>query len=245
MSAYCENNLDIFGDYQDILHFIQKNKVKKNGNKLLNQNVLTFNNELSVNNCEDTNECKETWGTKNDADVVDWETDFDEEYDSYFYKFMTSGNPPHIWLKHIAEKYNTLEFNLTYINSNTNMQGEIVYRNGVLYNNTHNNLEDQIWGYINEDLSIELVNHLRKVMKATSITQTLKGLNTVGSPIYTKFKNIIENYDENSKIVVNKGIKFLKDYIKNIINDGVEEYSDDNMNESIENIEYSSEEDYE
>ena len=118
----CENNLDIFGNYEDLLFFINSNKIKSNNGALLNQNILTFNKVVPLQNPQDLNECKTNWGTKEDANIIDWETDFNEEYDSYFYKFTTNGNPPHLWLKVVAERFNNLEFNLTYQNNKRNMQ---------------------------------------------------------------------------------------------------------------------------
>lgn len=227
--------------------FVNSTKIKSKNGTFLNQNILTFNKLVPLQNPQDLNECKNNWGTKDDANIIDWETDFNEEYDSYFYKFTTNGNPPHLWLKVVAERFNNLEFNLTYQNNKRNMQGEVVYQNGILINSTHTDLENDIWNYISEDLCIDLVKKVNSIIKATSISQTLRDLKNEESLIYKNIKHFIENYDENGIHIIKKSIKFIINHVnKNIANEiesfDYNDYDEQNMVYQSEDIEFTDDE---
>ena len=239
---YCENHLDLFGEHEDIQKFIEENRVKKTGKRLLNQNILTFNKSVKVEDPDNESECKDKWGTKQDADIKEWEEEFDdeEEMDQYYYIFLTPGNPPNKWLKSVAEKYSDLEFNLVYKNSKKNLQGEIVYREGKLYNSTLENVDETIWFYIGEDLTIELQDLTQKLIKSSSLSNVLKEVNKENSKIYNKIKKFISNYDENGHIVLKKGFNVVNEYLKgklNYIDDNVDTHEDSNGEEMSEDSE--------
>jgi len=82
MNNNCINTLDIFGNNNDLITFFQENRVRpKTTKKLLNQNILTFQNAIQINS-NDLKMTKNMWGTKYDAELIDWENIIDsEEYE--------------------------------------------------------------------------------------------------------------------------------------------------------------------
>ena len=212
MPSECENHLDIFGEYEDLLRFFDNNRVEQTvgkKRKMVNQNILTFSKTVPVENEDDIEECKEKWGTKRNAEIKDWEEDFEDEMEQFYYVFLTSGNPPNKWLEAVAEKYPEIEFNLVYKNESKDVNGEIVYRDGKLYHSTRNNYSDEIWGYIGEDLLEDLktrVNKKTKNMEAQHIVELLKNKS---SSIHTSLRKYIQKYDDNSSVIVDKAFEEL------------------------------------
>ena len=231
MPSECENHLDIFGEYEDLLLFFDNNRVEQSvgkKRKMINQNILTFSKTVPVDNEDDIEECKEKWGTKRNAEIKDWEEDFEDEMEQFYYVFLTSGNPPNKWLEAVAEKYPEIEFNLVYKNESKDVNGEIVYRDGKLYHSTRNNYSDEIWGYIGEDLIEDLktrVNKKTKNMEAAHIVELLKNKS---SSIHASLRKYIQKYDDNSSVVVEKAFEEL---IKIFEND---EYDSDDDPDYVE-----------
>ena len=53
MPSECENHLDIFGEYEDLLRFFDNNRVEQTvgkKRKMVNQNILTFSKTVPVEN---------------------------------------------------------------------------------------------------------------------------------------------------------------------------------------------------
>lgn len=140
MNLDCENNLDIYGSWNDLKIFFNENRIE-NIDKNKSQNILTFSKCVPAIG----EECFERWGTGKDAEVRDWDRDIlEEETEELSYMFLTDRNPPNIWLEQIAKKYPELEFILVYQNTTSEITGEIVYKNSELYHNMIINNEDEV-----------------------------------------------------------------------------------------------------
>lgn len=115
MSFNCHNNLEIFGQWDDIKSFYSENSS--------DNNVLNGDEEFIV---------------------LDWDKNIlEEKMDEVVYVFMTKEGPPEYWLEKVAKKYKSLEFNLIYQNRNDDLTGEIVYKKGELYYDSKYN-EDEL-----------------------------------------------------------------------------------------------------
>lgn len=212
MPCECENHLDIFGAYEDLLKFYDENRVSPSvGRKrrMVNQNILTFNIAVPVNDEDNAEECKEKWGTKRNAELKDWEDDFEEGMEQFYYVFLTSGNPPNRWLEAVAKKYPEIEFNLVYKNESRDVNGEIVYRDGKLYHSSRSTYSDEIWGYIGEDLLLDLREKVTKKLKNMNNDHIIELLKNKSSDIHIYLRNFIKKYDENSSAVVEKAFEEL------------------------------------
>jgi hypothetical protein len=213
MVTKCINNLDIFGNNTDLISFFQENRVIPNNNKkLLNQNILTFQNAIQVNP-NDYKSTKKFWGTKYDAEIIDWETELEsEELEQMFYKFKTHRNPPYKWLEFIANKYNNLEFNLNYENEDDGYVGEIIYRNGELYHSILTKYEEHAMNLLGNDLLDEIKLYYKRENNNSKIIEQLK--EKKGNH-YIKLKKIIEDYDNIAKYITHK---VMDNFILEIIN---------------------------
>lgn len=212
MPCECENHLDIFGAYEDLLDFFEENRISPNvGQKrrMVNQNILTFNIAVPVKDEDNAEECKEKWGTKRNAELKDWEDDFEEGMEQFYYVFLTSGNPPNKWLEAVAKKYPNIEFNLVYKNESRDINGEIVYREGKLYHSSRSTYSDEIWGYIGEDLLLEMKEKVTKKLKNMNNDHIIELLKNKSSDIHIYLRKFIKNYDENSSAVIEKAFEEL------------------------------------
>jgi len=107
MSLNCDNNLDIYGTWEDLKLFYCNNFDEKNILKL--EDIL----------------------------IVDWEKELMEErMEMISYVFMTKEDAPVEWLERMAGEYPKLDFNLVYQNREKDSYGEIIYKNGELYHNS-------------------------------------------------------------------------------------------------------------
>lgn len=107
MSLNCDNNLDIYGTWEDLKLFYCNNFDEKNILKL--EDIL----------------------------IVDWEKELMEErMEMISYVFMTKEDTPVEWLERMAGEYPKLDFNLVYQNRERDSYGEIIYKNGELYHNS-------------------------------------------------------------------------------------------------------------
>lgn len=202
MVTKCFNTLDIFGKNTDLINFFQENRIKPNNpKKLLNQNILTFQNAIQVNPAN-YKLAKKMWGTKYDAELIDWESDLEsDEYEQMFYKFKTHRNPPYKWLEFIAKKYENLEFNLNYENEDDGYVGEIIYRNGELYHSMLSKYDEQAWNLLGKDLIDEIKLYYKRENKNPQIIEQLK--EKKGNH-YLKLKKIIEDYDNIAKYITHR-----------------------------------------
>lgn len=212
MPCECENHLDLFGPYEELQRFFEENRVAPRvGQKrrLVNQNILTFSKAVPVSNEKDIVECKEKWGTKRNAELKDWEEDFEEEMEQFYYVFLTSGNPPNKWLEVVAKKYPEIEFNLVYKNEAKDVNGEIVYREGKLYHSSRSTYSDEIWGYIGEDLLLEMKQKVSKKLKNMASLHIIELLKNKSSDIHIELRKFVKNFDENSEVVIEKSFEEL------------------------------------
>ena len=196
----CQNNLDIYGEYEDLVLFFEENRVKKSlGKKLGDENILTFQKVLPVLEGEDK---KKIWGTSEDALIKDFERDIlVEETEQMYYEFLTVGNPPNLWLKEVGKKYSNLEFNLVYYNSEFDVKGEIIYREGELYYSYRSSLESEIWEMIGEDAYLDIKKKLKKDFVSKSFLEKIQDEN---SEECIFIKKVLEEYDENGLLLFEK-----------------------------------------
>ena len=116
MTFYCHNNLDVYGDWEDLKDFFIEN--------------TTIDSVLNFGNIK--------------AEIIDWEKELmNEEMELFYCVFGTDKVPPLDWLNEIGKKYNKLEFNLIYEIRERDVAGEVVYKNGKLYHNFET-IEDNI-----------------------------------------------------------------------------------------------------
>jgi len=102
----CENNLEVFGDWDLLKNFYNDNW------------------------------CKTILNIKDELEMIEWERGlFIERLDSIYYIFLTKENPPLEWLRSVSCKYKELDFTLGYQNLKSGMYGEVVYRGGEIYYN--------------------------------------------------------------------------------------------------------------
>jgi len=106
----CNNNLDIYGLYEELKYFFNNNR--------------TENAELNL-------------GYEN-LELLDFEVP-EEGVEQISYVFLTKEEPPKAWLENMARKYPKLEFYLVYQNREKDIDGELIYKNGVLYNSIEEN----------------------------------------------------------------------------------------------------------
>ena len=108
MPNWCDNSLHIEGSPGDVERFFTENKGDKQ--------VLSFEKSLPVPQGEDSYDwCIQNWGTKWDADIDGKELDdidHDDDLNWITYNFSTAWAPPAHWLRFVAKKYPTLQFNM-------------------------------------------------------------------------------------------------------------------------------------
>jgi hypothetical protein len=202
MTSKCTNTLDIYGLNADLIKFFNNNRViPTKSKKLVNQNILTFQKAIQVNP-EDYKTTKQLWGTKFDAELIDWEDDLENErLEQMFYKFKTFRNPPYKWLEFVAKEYSELEFRLNYENEDDGYIGEIVYSGGDLCNSMLMKYEEQAWNLLKDDLVGEIELYYKRESKNPQIVEQLK--EKKGNH-YQKIKKIIEDYDNLAKYIIHR-----------------------------------------
>lgn len=141
MPNYCSNQLLVKGDPKEVSRFYNENKTEKS--------PLSFKKSVpipdhiyqggSISQEERDKYCDKTWydwcpihwGTKWDAcDPVCFPETIDKGILNY--DFETAWSPPEAWLKKVAEKYQLLEFVLSYREPGMNFKGTTAYQNGEL-----------------------------------------------------------------------------------------------------------------
>ena len=188
----CINHLDIFGDYQELVNFFKNNKN--------NDLILSFNKFMPITKGLE----KENWGTSSEPIIKEYEEEIlEEEVDQLYYVFYTFGNPPNKWLKKVSEKYKNLEFNLVYQNTEKNIKGEIIYRQGKLFHSSRIDNSDETWEIIGEDAVLELTEKMGKFVKNPEFLNNLKNEN---SNEYQFIKDFLEEFDENGYLILDKVI---------------------------------------
>jgi gas vesicle protein len=212
MNSKCTNTLDIYGLNAELINFFNNNRVKPiKSKKLLNQNILTFQKAIEVDP-SDYKKTKELWGTKFDAEIIDWEEDLENEnLEQMYYKFKTFRNPPFKWLEFVAKKYAELEFRLNYENEDDGYIGEICYSGGELCNSMLMKYEEQAWNLLKDDLVNEIGLYYKKEGKSQIIIEQLK--DKKGNH-YQKIKKIIEDYDNLAKYIIHR---VMDEFISNQI----------------------------
>jgi len=119
MNFNFENNLEIYGEKEDLQKFFIDNASENS--------ILSFKNIIP----EDDNNLYLLEGGMYDGDDL-------------YYSFLTEGGAPLNWIRIVGEKYNRLEFYMVYQSKEMEESGEIIYKNGKLYHNCRYNSEDEI-----------------------------------------------------------------------------------------------------
>lgn len=198
----CINHLDIFGEYNELVRFFKENKTK--------DTVLSFNKFIPTSDNQ-----KEKWGTGLEAVINNFEKDIlEEEMEQLYYEFYTLGNPPNIWLQEIAKKYQTLEFNLVYQNTEKDVKGEIIYREGKLYHSSRIDSLDETWDLIGDDAVLELTEKMGKFVKNPNFLINLKNKN---SDEYQFIKDFLNEFDENGSLILDKVINKIHNNFSEVL----------------------------
>ena len=198
----CINHLDIFGEYNELVKFFKENKTK--------DTVLSFNKFIPTSDNQ-----KEKWGTGLEAVINNFEKDIlEEEMEQLYYEFYTLGNPPNIWLQEIAKKYQTLEFNLVYQNTEKDVKGEIIYREGKLYHSSRIDSLDETWDLIGDDAVLELTEKMGKFVKNPNFLINLKNKN---SDEYQFIKDFLNEFDENGSLILDKVINKIHNNFSEVL----------------------------
>lgn len=198
----CINHLDIFGEYNELVRFFKENKTK--------DTVLSFNKFIPTSDNQ-----KEKWGTGLEAVINNFEKDIlEEEMEQLYYEFYTLGNPPNIWLQEIAKKYQTLEFNLVYQNTEKDVKGEIIYREGKLYHSSRIDSLDETWDLIGDDAVLELTEKMGKFVKNPNFLRNLKNKN---SDEYQFIKDFLNEFDENGSLILDKVINKIHNNFSEVL----------------------------
>lgn len=198
----CINHLDIFGEYNELVKFFKENKTK--------DTVLSFNKFIPTSDKQ-----KEKWGTGLEAVINNFEKDIlEEEMEQLYYEFYTLGNPPNIWLQEIAKKYQTLEFNLVYQNTEKDVKGEIIYREGKLYHSSRIDSLDETWDLIGDDAVLELTEKMGKFVKNPNFLINLKNKN---SDEYQFIKDFLNEFDENGSLILDKVINKIHNNFSEVL----------------------------
>ena len=101
MPNWCENELSVYGEKDDLGKFIEENKTKTQNLSFAKAIPESGNCEENINN----------WGTKWD---IDEECTLDETDKERHYFFLSAWTPPEPWLKKVIEMYPTLRFEMRY-----------------------------------------------------------------------------------------------------------------------------------
>jgi len=112
MPNWCENNLSVIGDENEIRRFCETGLitvVEKNGDIKQEWSLEPYYPYPDGN--WDHDWCVKHWGTKWDANYTFHECD----KNSFFVRFLSAYNPPVDWLHKVQQDYPTLKFKLTYI----------------------------------------------------------------------------------------------------------------------------------
>ena len=113
MNLEYQNNLEIYGKWEELKSFFINNS--------------SDNFVLNLKNIE----------------ILDWDKDIMSERMEQMYYVFRMDEPPVEWLEREARRYNNLEFNLIYQSEERDLCGELVYKNGKLYNNVRENWDEE------------------------------------------------------------------------------------------------------
>lgn len=119
MNFNFENNLEIYGNHEDLNNFFIDNSSDKT--------ILTFRKVIP-----------------DDADNIYLLEGGMYEGDDLYYRFLTLGSSALEWLDGVAKRYINLEFCMVYQNMESGESGEIIYKRGKLYHNCRYNCDDEV-----------------------------------------------------------------------------------------------------
>jgi hypothetical protein len=152
MPNYCENELFVRGD--NVLSFYEENQDKTESID------LSFMKAVPVpsRNCD---ECVRLWGTKWDA--CDSNASISESEIYYF--FQSAWTPPIAWLRAVAAKYPTLDFELEAREPGVDFYIHIVFEKGVEVSSEESTYTDYLRKKHDLDALIEKIFQKKKVAR--------------------------------------------------------------------------------